>query len=242
MTTSLSAGKSGRMMSTICREAFPPPRRLLTTSSGVISFGCSAASDGARHSANSHAVSALKVTALPVGRYTQYGNPSKTLARPPIFCEPVPQSTAQWPPRRTKAASSPSVRAVYVSPGARRRTDMLIHSQLTLSREKRSNSPDCPSARGREWTTFGKVLIHRLQVGRSGDLPTSPRLALLLSHQSALSVIRQIVWPDVRNQAEIGYSLDCLFANRLEFILKRPLFVNNAIVRKERCGGRDSAG
>jgi hypothetical protein len=57
-----------------------------------------------------------------------------------------------------------------------------------------------------------------------------------------LSVIRQIVWPDVRNQAEIGYFLDCLFANRLEFILKRPLFVNNAIVRKERCGGRDSAG
>ena len=33
-------------MSTIWREAFPPPRRLLTTSLGVISFGSSRASEG----------------------------------------------------------------------------------------------------------------------------------------------------------------------------------------------------
>ena len=77
------------MISTIWREAFPPPRRPLTTSLGVISLGCKRASEGARHSAISQVVSAVKTASFPVGRYRAYGKPSNTFLRLPIRAAPL---------------------------------------------------------------------------------------------------------------------------------------------------------
>ena len=65
---SLSAGKAGVITSTICREALPPPRRLLATSLGVIRLGLSLAVEGTRHSAISQIVCAVKETWFCAGK------------------------------------------------------------------------------------------------------------------------------------------------------------------------------
>lgn len=138
-------------MSTIWRDAFPPPRRLLTTSLGVISFGSSRASEGTRHSAISQTVPAVKVTLLAEGKYSAYGNPSKTCFRFPTCFAPSPQSTVQVPPKMTNATSSPTVSVRNTSPGCSRRTKKLMWSQPACCLRKWRSSPPCWGGKFEEW-------------------------------------------------------------------------------------------
>src|SRR6516164_3308646 len=86
-------------------------------------------------------------------------------------CSPAPQFARPAPPKSTNTASSPFVVATYFSSGFNRRADMLIHSHCTLSRVKRSNSPDCPSGNDREWMTKGRELIEDYSCVSGGTVP-----------------------------------------------------------------------
>src|SRR5579885_3083417 len=183
MTTSLSAGNDGGRTSTICRETFPPPRRLVTTSSGVINRGCRAAVDGTRHSANSHAVFAVIEALWCAGKYNVYGNPSKTFFRLSICFSPSPHSATHLPPSRTSAASVPSVHRFQLSPARRRVTEKLIHSQLACSRGNSRSLPEAPAGTSAEEKMNGRLLKQY-----SGELVDRDLIVLKISQRQITAV------------------------------------------------------
>jgi len=83
---------------------------------------------------------------------------------------PSPQSATHFPPSKTNAHSSFRVEARTMSPGCKRRTDILIHFQPACSRAKCKSSPDFSEAKSREWTR------------KRGSLTSSPLQRMFLQN------------------------------------------------------------